>query len=169
MLHRDGWLRTGDIGEFTGDGLLRITDRKKDLIKTSGGKYVAPQSIEAMFKATCPLREQLVVHGEDRKFRVRAGHPRPRGDHHLGRAGAGAGRRRATSRSWPRTTGAARWCRSTSTRSTPASGRWETIKKFEILRSDLTVEAGDLTPSLKIKRKVVEDKNRAILDGFYKE
>ena len=64
----DGWFRTGDIGEFTGDGLLRITDRKKDLIKTSGGKFVAPQSIEAMFKATCPYASNMVVHGEGRKF-----------------------------------------------------------------------------------------------------
>ena len=64
----DGWLRTGDIGELDDQGFLRITDRKKDLIKTSGGKYVAPQAIEVMFKALCPYASQIVVHGDGRNY-----------------------------------------------------------------------------------------------------
>ena len=67
MLTADGWLHTGDIGELV-DGYLRVTDRKKDLIKTSGGKYVAPQKIETIFKAVCPYASQILVHGEGRKF-----------------------------------------------------------------------------------------------------
>ena len=67
VLSVDGWLHTGDIGELT-DGFLKITDRKKDLIKTSGGKYVAPQKIEGIFKAVCPYASQIIVHGESRKF-----------------------------------------------------------------------------------------------------
>src|SRR3954465_3938085 len=63
----DGWLHTGDIGEFDGEH-LRITDRKKDLFKTSGGKYVAPSAIEAQFKALCPYASQFLVHGNDRNF-----------------------------------------------------------------------------------------------------
>ena len=63
----DGWFHTGDIGELV-DGYLRVTDRKKDLIKTSGGKYVAPQKVEVIFSAECPWAGHIVVHGEGRKF-----------------------------------------------------------------------------------------------------
>ena len=68
---KDGWLYTGDIGELDSDGLLRITDRKKDLIKTSGGKYVAPQNIESKFKMICPYVSQSLVHGNNRNFCVK--------------------------------------------------------------------------------------------------
>ncbi|HEX2419645.1 MAG TPA: long-chain fatty acid--CoA ligase, partial [Micromonosporaceae bacterium] len=67
-LSGDGWFHTGDIGELDSDGFLRITDRKKDLFKTSGGKYVAPQYIESQFKTICPYASQILVHGNDRNF-----------------------------------------------------------------------------------------------------
>ena len=66
----DGWLHTGDIGELDDEGFLRITDRKKDLFKTSGGKYIAPSAIEAQFKAICPYASQFMVHGNERNFCV---------------------------------------------------------------------------------------------------
>jgi long-chain acyl-CoA synthetase len=64
----DGWLHTGDIGHVESGGFLKITDRKKDLIKTSGGKYVAPQSLEGKLKLACPIISQVVVHGDNRNF-----------------------------------------------------------------------------------------------------
>jgi long-chain acyl-CoA synthetase len=64
----DGWLHTGDIGELDADGFLRITGRKKDLFKTSGGKYIAPPAIESQFKAICPYASQFLVHGNERNF-----------------------------------------------------------------------------------------------------
>ena len=69
-LTEDGWLHTGDIGELDADGYLRITDRKKDLFKTSGGKYIAPSAIESQFKAICPYASQFLVHGNERNFCV---------------------------------------------------------------------------------------------------
>ncbi|MEU0309903.1 AMP-dependent synthetase/ligase, partial [Streptomyces cyaneofuscatus] len=68
VLESDGWFHTGDIGELSADGYLRITDRKKDLIKTSGGKYVAPAEVEGQFKAVCPFVSNILVHGADRNF-----------------------------------------------------------------------------------------------------
>ena len=68
MLGDDGWFATGDVGEIDDRGRLRITDRKKDLIKTSGGKYIAPQAIEVMFKAVCPLASQMIVHADGRNY-----------------------------------------------------------------------------------------------------
>ncbi|CAM5706510.1 AMP-dependent synthetase [Streptomyces badius] len=85
VLESDGWFHTGDIGELSADGYLRITDRKKDLIKTSGGKYVAPAEVEGQFKAVCPFVSNILVHGADRNFLHRA-HRARRADHpRLGR------------------------------------------------------------------------------------
>ena len=110
----DGFFRTGDIGELDADGYLTITDRKKDLVKTSGGKYIAPSHIEGMFKAICPYTSQAVVIGQARNYCTMLVTPRPGRDHGLGRrrpaggqvlrrdrrvAGGGGDGRRATSRS----------------------------------------------------------------------
>ncbi|MFC6009312.1 AMP-dependent synthetase/ligase [Angustibacter luteus] len=163
VLDDDGWLSTGDIGEFV-DGQLRITDRKKDLIKTSGGKYVAPQGIEARFKAVCPYASQIVVHGEGRKYitalvTLDADAMTTWAQHH-GMAGA------------PYdeivTSPAAREMVQGYIEELNAGlGRWETIKRFEILTRDLTVEEGELTPSLKLRRRVVERRYVDLLDTLY--
>jgi len=163
-LDEDGWFRTGDIGELDQDGFLRITDRKKDLIKTSGGKYVAPQSIEVAFKAVCAYASEIVVYGEGRPYCVAlvALDPEPVADwaaaHGLGQLPfaelAGhqqvraliAGDLEQVNRRLP---------------------RWETIKRFAILPRQLTVEDGDLTPSLKLKRRVVIASHGELLASLY--
>jgi long-chain acyl-CoA synthetase len=160
----DGWLRTGDIGEVTARGALRITDRKKDLIKTAGGKYVAPQHIETQFKVICPLVSTIVVHGDGRPYitalidldadAVRAW----AAEHDLaGATHAEIARSPRLSRVIDEHIGALN----------AGLGRWESIKRFSILESNLTVEAGDLTPSLKLKRRAVEQRYAAVLDGLY--
>ena len=163
-LDADGWLHTGDIGELDDDGLLRITDRKKDLIKTSGGKYVAPQPIEIAFPVLCPLASQFVVHGDGRNYCTA-----------LVTLDPDALAQWATANGVAETDPAA-LARRDDVHAVVAAAvkelnaglnRWETIKDFRILDRDLTVEAGELTPSLKLKRRVVEARYREVLDTMY--
>jgi long-chain acyl-CoA synthetase len=160
----EGWLRTGDIGELEDGGFLRITDRKKDLIKTSGGKYVAPQSIEGKLKSLCPWVSQVVVHGDNRNFCT-----------------ALVTLDEEAVRSWATQHGKDGVAMATLAKDADVVAlvqagvdqlnrglaKYETIKKFAVLPAELTQEAGELTASLKVKRKVVEQKYRAILDAFY--
>lgn len=160
----DGWLATGDIGEVDEDGFLRITDRKKDLFKTSGGKYVAPSNIEALFKALCPLASQMVVHGNERSFCSALVTLDPDAvadwaDHH-GMAGRPY---EEVVTSDPMRAEIEGYIQELNDR----LNRWETIKKFVILEHDLTIESGELTPSLKLKRRVVENNYRDRLDSLY--
>jgi long-chain acyl-CoA synthetase len=160
----DGWLHTGDIGNLDERGYLRITDRKKDLFKTSNGKHVAPSAIESIFLGLCPYASHLIVHGQGRSFVSALVTLDP--DAMAGWAAENA-------------MGAMAY---TELVSSPAAremvqgyvdelnaklNRWETIKKFVILPRDLSVEEGDLTPSMKLKRKVVADKYKNDLDSLY--
>jgi long-chain acyl-CoA synthetase len=160
----DGWLHTGDIGELDEDGFLRITDRKKDLFKTSGGKYIAPSAIESQFKAICPYASQFLVHGNERNFVVALITLDPEAIQEW------AGRNGQEGASYTEIV------RSDACRQMVAEyvdqlnqrlNRWETIKKHIILDHDLTVESGELTPSLKVKRKVVEDNYRDQIAALY--
>ncbi len=160
----DGWFASGDIGELDADGFLRITDRKKDLFKTSGGKYIAPTYIEGMFKGMCPLVSNIVVHGNQRNFCsalicLEADAATAWASQH-GLAGKSYAEIAASPQIEEELQRVVDELNS-------KLNRWETIKKFVVLDRDLTIESGELTPSLKVKRKVVEDNNRAILDGFY--
>jgi long-chain acyl-CoA synthetase len=159
----DGWFHTGDIGELE-DSRLRITDRKKDLFKTSGGKYVAPQVIEALFKATCPLASQIVVHGEGRKFCSALITLDPDA------VAAFAARHGITAASYEEIVSTPT-VRETVQNCVDAMNqqlaRWEAIRKFWILSRDLSVEAGEVTPSLKVKRRVVERMHMKELDALY--
>jgi len=162
-LDPDGWLHTGDVGELAASGHLTITDRKKDLIKTSGGKYVAPQPIEVMFAALCPLASHIIVHGDGRNYCTALVTLDP--DELASWSGSHGG-------SGDYAELAAR----ADVRAAVEAGvkalnerlnRWETIKDFRILDHDLTVEAGELTPSLKVKRRLVESRYASLLDEMY--
>ena len=139
------WFHTGDVGVLE-DGFLRITDRKKDIIVTAGGKNVAPQNIEGALKAHCPQVSQVMVHGDKRPYLVALITVNPEM----------AGKPDVE----PTITAAVKKLND----SLPS---YETIKKFKILASDLSQEAGELTPTLKVKRKQVSEKYRAELDAFY--
>ncbi|NIY65350.1 AMP-dependent synthetase/ligase [Streptomyces malaysiensis] len=164
VLEPDGWFHTGDIGELSPDGYLRITDRKKDLIKTSGGKYVAPAEVEGQFKAVCPFVSNILVHGADRNYctaLIALDEPtimKWAADHGL--AGKSYADVVATDEVRELIDGYVR-------RLNEGLQRWQTIKKFRLLPRDLDVEHGELTPSLKLKRPVVEREYKDLIEDMY--
>ncbi|KQX68900.1 AMP-dependent synthetase [Angustibacter sp. Root456] len=163
VLDVDGWLHTGDIGEFDRGG-LRITDRKKDLIKTSGGKYVAPQGIESRFKAVCPYASQIAVHGDGRHYITALITLDPDAMATWAERHGMAGARYEDVVTAPQVREMVQHYVDELNR---GLGRWETVKKFQVLDHDLTVETGELTPSLKLRRRVVEARYADVLDAFY--
>ncbi|WP_329277013.1 AMP-dependent synthetase/ligase [Streptomyces sp. NBC_01451] len=164
VLESDGWFHTGDIGELSPDGYLRITDRKKDLIKTSGGKYIAPAEVEGQFKAVCPYVSNILVHGADRNFCT-----------------ALIALDELSILGWAKENGldGKSYAEVVAAPGTVAliegyvkelnSGlqRWQTIKKFRLLPRDLDIEHGEITPSLKLKRPVVEREYKHLIDEMY--
>ena len=163
VLSDDGWFSTGDIGEVV-NGYLRVTDRKKDLIKTSGGKYVAPQKIEIIFKAVSPYASQIVVHGDTRNYVTALITLDPEAIETWAAQNDLVG---ATYEELTVAPQVRALIQGHVDELNARLERWETIKKFEILPQDLSIESGDLTPSLKVKRKVVEKKYMGVLDGMY--
>ncbi|MFI6847453.1 AMP-binding protein [Kitasatospora sp. NBC_00085] len=153
VLEADGWFHTEDIGELSADGFLRITDRKKDMFKTSGGKYVAPSEVEGKFKAVCPFVSNILVIGNGRNFcTALIGLDEtvimPWAAEH-GLAGKSYAEVVADPQVHKLIDGFVQ-------RLNSGLQRWQTIKKFTLLPRDLDIEHGELTPSLKIKRPVVE-------------
>ncbi len=160
----DGWLRTGDKGEVDADGFLKITGRIKEMFKTSGGKYVVPPAIEARFIALCPYVSQFLVFGEGRNFVVALIALDP------DTISAWAAERGMAGKSY------AELIKQPEVHAlidehvkklNSELNRWETIKKWALLDHDLSVERGELTPSLKVKRAVVAERNKELLDSFY--
>ena len=164
VLSSDGWLATGDIGEIDDQGRLRITDRKKDLIKTSGGKYIAPQPIEVLFKALCNLASQFVVHAEGRSYATALVTLDADALAQWGRAHGLADARYAVLAGHPEVHAQVR---ASLEHVNSRLNRWETVKDFRVLDHDLSVESGELTPSMKVRRKVVESTYRPVLDSMY--
>jgi len=161
-LTADGWLRTGDIGHLDERGFLYIKDRKKDLIRTSTGLYVAPQKLESLLKAHCPYIAQSVVHGDGRKYcsalitldndlLSQAASPVPDGANAASGAHATALVHEAIAR----------------VNATVAAH--ERIERFAILATDLSVENQLLTSSMKVRRRLVEQRYASLLDSLYDE
>ena len=160
---QDGWLLTGDIGEVEPDGSLRITDRKKDIIVTAGGKNVSPQNLENDLK-TDSLISQVMVHGDKRKFLSALVTLNPET---AARWGAENGVPPGT----PLYSDARLHARLQKTIDglNARQPSYSSIKKFVVLPSDFTQESGELTPTLKLKRKMVTKNNQALLESFYVE
>ena len=160
----EGWFHTGDIGELVNGKFLKITDRKKEMFKTSGGKYIAPQVLEGKLKED-PLIEQAMVVGADQKFASALVIP-----------------------SFPDLKG---WCKrngvpeasneeliknpkvvdhfeSLVKKYNQSFAQWEQVKRIVLLPELWTVESGEMTPTMKVKRKVISENHKAAIEGMYK-
>ena len=160
----EGWFHTGDIGELVQGRFLKITDRKKEMFKTSGGKYIAPQVIENKMKED-PLIEQMMVVGADEKF-----------------AGALIVPALDELKKWAGKNGVAAQSNVELVRHEKVHGlyhdlvqqynqsfaQWEQIKKFVLLPEQWTVESGEMTPTMKVKRKIISQNNQAAIEGLYR-
>jgi long-chain acyl-CoA synthetase len=159
VIDKEGFFRTGDIGDLDSEGYLKITDRKKDLIKTSGGKYIAPQALEGALKTASELISQVVVIGDRRKYvsvLVTVAEAEAK-----------------------KLTGAASYADATRSpllrqkiqeaidRVNTTVPSYETIKRFTILDRDFTQETGELTPTMKVKRKAATQKFKKEIDAMY--
>ncbi|MEV7980550.1 AMP-dependent synthetase/ligase [Streptomyces sp. NPDC086519] len=164
VLEADGWFHTGDIGELSPDGYLRITDRKKDLIKTSGGKYIAPAEVEGQFKAVCPYVSNILVHGADRNFCTALIALDEAAILEWAKENGLDGRSYAEVVAAPATVA---MVDGYVKQLNEGLQRWQTIKKFRLLPRDLDVEHGEITPSLKLKRPVVEREYKHLIDEMY--
>ncbi|MBC7465347.1 MAG: long-chain fatty acid--CoA ligase [Bdellovibrio sp.] len=159
----DGYFATGDIGEFTSGGQLKITDRKKDLIKTAGGKYVAPQKLENLLKQD-PMIAQVLIHGDQKKFIsaiISVEEP--------------AVKAWADSQNIPyqdiseiyQNPALRLRVQKQIQKTNSEIANYEAIKKFEIVSDTWSVENGALTPSLKVKRKFIETKYAELISEMY--
>jgi long-chain acyl-CoA synthetase len=162
--YQDGvWFHTGDIGKIDEAGFIRITDRKKDLIKTSLGKYIAPQPIENMIRAI-PMVEQAVVIGNSRKFPSALIVPAFDALRSYAKSiGVEAKDNAGLTRS-PRII---EYFKKKVDEVTRDLAPHEKIKKIALLDREFSVESGELTPTLKVRRKFVEDKHREVIDALY--
>jgi long-chain acyl-CoA synthetase len=160
----DGFFRTGDIGEVDADRYLRITDRKKDLVKTSGGKYISPSEIEGRFKAICPYTSQAVVVAHTRNFCTMLVTLDEDAVTSWAKGGPYEGKPYPEIVTSPEVE---RLVAGYVDELNASLNRWETIKKFRVLPRDLSVDEGELTPSMKIKRRCVEANFAGTIDTMY--
>jgi long-chain acyl-CoA synthetase len=161
----DGWFKTGDIGKINADGFLTITDRKKELFKTSGGKYIAPAPIEQAIKGS-RFVNQVVLVGSERKFPAALVVPAwDQLDAYCKFKGIEVKSRSEMCRH-PRIVDL---LQRQIDALTPNLARYEKIKKVALLENEFTMEGGELTPTLKIKRRVIDDKYRDVIEELYED
>ena len=163
VLSEDGWFRTGDIGFVDDGGYLYVTDRKKDLIKTAGGKFVAPQPIENVLKTSPYILNAMVV-GDKRKFIAALLVPNPTT---VAARLADEGLKFSSNSelaAHPRTHAL---IEDEIKRLTAHLAQYETVKRFALLPEDFTFDGGTLTFTLKLKRRVVEEKYRKVIESLY--
>jgi len=161
----DGWFKTGDIGTIDADGFLRITDRKKELFKTSGGKYIAPAPIEQAIKAS-RFVNQVVLVGSERKFPAALIVPVWEQLESYCKLKGIEVQSRSEMRRHPRIIDL---LQRQIDALTPNLARYEKIKKVALLENEFTIEGGELTPTLKVKRRVIDDKYRDVIEKLYEE
>lgn len=165
-LDADGWLHTGDIGANDAAGHLTITDRKKDLIKTSGGKFVAPQHVEGTLKLDMPLIAQVLLHGEGRRFCTAL---ISLSEEELLAWSRAEGIQGASYADLVRDARVVEIIRLHVEHVNARLARYEAIRRWAILPAELRIETGELTASLKVRRRFVEQRYRDVLEGLYTE
>ncbi|HMT06407.1 MAG TPA: long-chain fatty acid--CoA ligase [Pyrinomonadaceae bacterium] len=159
----DGWFRTGDIGEIDADGYLKITDRKKELFKTSGGKYIAPSPIEQRIKASRFVSQAVLV-GNERKFPAALIVPN---FEMLESYAELKGLELKTPEDYCSNEKILDLFERQVAKETEGLSQFEKVKKIALLPAELTVDGGELTPTLKVKRRVIDEKYRAVIDELY--
>jgi long-chain acyl-CoA synthetase len=159
---KDGWFHTGDIGTYE-KGYLKITDRKKEMFKTSGGKYIAPQLLENKFKES-PIIEYIMVVGEGKKFPEALIVPN---FENLREEVVKLGIDDTDTAVLIENPKIIACFQRDIDKFNTEFGHWEQIKKFKLLNKPWTVETGELTPTLKLKRRVILNKCDSIIEEFY--
>jgi len=164
-LLQEGWLHTGDVGVLDGEGFAHITGRKKEIIVTSGGKKTAPSNIELMLKSVSPVSQAVVI-GERRNYLVA-----------LLTVDAEKLKALAREKGWPEEPGTLvrdpqlrQYLEQAIERDVnPKLSKFETIKRIAILPEDFSIDGGEMTPTLKVRRSAVEKKHAALIESLYAE
>lgn len=162
----DGWLKTGDVGkfiEYKGGKYIRITDRVKELFKTSGGKYIAPQQLENKMKEI-PYIEQIMVVGENRNYVTALIVPNML---NLSEWALKNGLTGKNNEDLLKTDEVKKLFQTAIEEKNKNFGNWETIKKFHLMTTEWSIDGGELTPTMKVKRKVVLEKYKDIIERLY--
>jgi long-chain acyl-CoA synthetase len=165
VIDKDGWFHTGDIGVLEENRFLKITDRKKEIFKTSGGKYIAPQALENKFKESMFI-EQLMIIGENKKFAAALIVP---SFAHLKTWCEMKGIPYSSNEEMIRNQEVIDRIQKEVNEYNSDFGNTERVKKFELLPKEWTPDSGDLTPTLKLKRKIIAERNKELIEKIYGE